>query len=56
MKKLSKTLTEKYGKGFTKTNLYSFYAFYKCFLRFSTHRVENLKYIFLGRIIVFFCR
>lgn len=31
IKKLSKTFTEKYGKGFTKTNLYSFYAFYKCF-------------------------
>ena len=28
---LSKKLTEKYGKGFTKTNLYSFYQFYKCF-------------------------
>lgn len=24
-------MTEKYGKGFTKTNLYSFYSFYKCF-------------------------
>ena len=31
IKKLSKSLTEKYGKGFTKTNLYSFYSFYKCF-------------------------
>ena len=31
IKKLSKNLTEKYGKGFTKTNLYSFYSFYKCF-------------------------
>lgn len=31
IKKLSKELTEKYGKGFTKTNLYSFYRFYKCF-------------------------
>ena len=29
--RLSKDLTEKYGKGFTKTNLYSFYSFYKCF-------------------------
>ena len=28
---MSKNLTEKYGKGFTKTNLYSFYSFYKCF-------------------------
>lgn len=29
--KLSERLTKKYGKGFTKTNLYSFYSFYKCF-------------------------
>lgn len=31
VKKLSKELTDIYGKGFTKTNLYSFYSFYKCF-------------------------
>ncbi len=31
IKRLSKSLTEKYGKGFTKSNLYSFYSFYKCF-------------------------
>lgn len=31
MKRLSKELTKIYGKGFTKTNLYSFYSFYKCF-------------------------
>lgn len=29
IKKLSRELTEKYGKGYTKTNLYSFYTFYK---------------------------
>ncbi len=29
--KLSKILTEKYGRGFTKSNLYNFYLFYKCF-------------------------
>lgn len=29
--KLSKELTVKYGKGFTKTNLYNFYMFYKYF-------------------------
>lgn len=29
--RLSKDLTEKYGKGFTKTNLYSFYSFYKSY-------------------------
>ncbi len=31
IKNLSKHLTETYGKGFTKTNLYSFYSFYKMF-------------------------
>ncbi len=31
IKKLSDELTKIYGKGFTKTNLYSFYSFYKCF-------------------------
>lgn len=31
IKKLSKELTEIYGKGFTKTNLYSYYSFYKYF-------------------------
>lgn len=31
IKRLSKELTEMYGSGFTKTNLYSFYAFYKRF-------------------------
>lgn len=31
IKNLSEKLTAKYGKGFTKTNLYSFYQFYKYF-------------------------
>lgn len=31
IKSLAKSLTEKYGKGFTKTNLYNFYSFYKMF-------------------------
>ena len=31
IKKLSKELTDEYGKGFTKTNLYNFYTFYKTF-------------------------
>lgn len=31
IKKLSKDLTKKYGKGFTKSNLYSFYSFYKAY-------------------------
>lgn len=41
IKKLAKELTEEYGKGFTKTNLYNFYDFYKNSLTFSTHCVEN---------------
>ena len=31
IKKLSKELSDEYGKGFTKTNLYNFYLFYKTF-------------------------
>ena len=34
IKKLAKELTDFYGKGFTKTNLYSFYQFYKMFPNF----------------------
>ena len=31
IKSLSKKLTQEYGKGFTKSNLYSFYNFYKAY-------------------------
>ena len=31
IRKLSKELTNEYGKGYTKTNLYSFYYFYKMY-------------------------
>lgn len=31
MKRLSKALSKEYGKGYTKTNLYSFYSFYKAY-------------------------
>ncbi len=31
IKNLLRKLTKLYGKGFTKTNLYNFYSFYKCF-------------------------
>lgn len=31
IKSLAKALTEKYGRGFTKSNVYSFYSFYKLF-------------------------
>ena len=33
IKKLSKELTANYGKGYTKTNLYNFYSFYKYFTK-----------------------
>ena len=41
--RLSKELSKEYGKGFTKTNLYSFYSFIKTIRRFSRHRLENLS-------------
>ena len=31
IKKLAKELTAEYGKGYTKTNLYHFYSFYKTY-------------------------
>ena len=31
IKKLAKELTTEYGRGFTKSNLYSFYSFYKSY-------------------------
>ena len=49
---LSQELTSIYGKGFTKTNLYSYYSFLTAFLRFSTQRVENLRRSFRGAITV----
>lgn len=36
IKGLAKRLSTVYGKGFTKTNLYNFTNFYKCFRIFST--------------------
>ena len=47
IKKLSKSLTEKYGKGFTKTNLYSFYSFYKCFPEIF-HSLSGKSQIYLS--------
>ena len=44
IKKLSKELTEKYGKGFTKTNLYNFYLFYNK-LR-SIYNIHNSYHLF----------
>lgn len=37
IKELSKNLTEKYGKGFDRGNLYHFWIFTKLFLKLSTH-------------------
>lgn len=51
IKKLSAELTKKYGKGFTKTNLYSFILFINVFQKFSTQCVENLKKYCHGLII-----
>lgn len=56
IKKLSQELTKLYGKGFTKTNLYNFYSFYKCFPKIFIRCVENLKECFPGRIIVHYCK
>lgn len=41
IKRLATQLTNLYGKGFTKSNLYQFVTFYNFFPKFSTHRVEN---------------
>lgn len=45
IKTLSKALTSEYGKGFTKTNLYNFYLFYKSFpeiFHSASGKSENL--------------
>lgn len=45
IKTLSKALTSEYGKGFTKTNLYNFYLFYKTFpeiFHSASGKSENL--------------
>lgn len=52
IKRLSRELTTKYGKGFTKTNLYSFYRFYKCFPEIFHTACGNLICVYHGRIIV----
>ncbi len=47
IKSLSKKLTEKYGKGFTKTNLYSFFTFYKTFPEIF-HSVSGKSAVYLS--------
>ena len=53
VKKLSKELTAKYGKGYDRSNLYHCLRFYK---RLSTQRVDNPIYGFLGLITVHYYR
>ena len=48
IKRLAKELTAEYGKGFTKTNLYHFYSFYKAY--------PEIFHLFPGLTIVHFCR
>ena len=45
IKKLSQELSTEYGKGFTKTNLYNFYSFYRNVSRdFPLSESENLHH------------
>ena len=39
IKKLAKELSAEYGKGYTKSNLYSFYSFYKTCLLYTSRCV-----------------
>jgi predicted nuclease of restriction endonuclease-like (RecB) superfamily len=55
--KLSKELSDKYGKGFTKSNLYSFYSFYKAYPEIfqtvsgkSSIRLSWSHYVILSKI------
>lgn len=56
IKKLSKELTDTYGKGFTKTICIVFILSIKHFRKFSTHCVENLRRSFRGRITAHYCK
>lgn len=52
IKKLSKDLTKRYGKGYDRSNLYHIpYDFIKVFLRLSTQCVDNLESSCRGHII-----
>ena len=56
MKKLARALTAKYGRGFTMTNLYYYFSFYRAFPEI-THCVESRTLAFVrGRIIGRFSR
>lgn len=54
IKNLSRYLTQKYGKGYDRSNLYHCLRFYKAFHRLSTQRVDNLILDSHGHIIVLF--
>ena len=41
IKKISKELTQRYGKGYDRSNLYHVLSFIKPFLKLSTRRVNN---------------
>ena len=69
IKKLAKELSAEYGKGYTKSNLYSFYSFYKTYpeifqtpsgksvgLLSWSRRVDNPAFCFRGRIIEHYYR
>ena len=57
IKKLSKELSGIYGKGFTKTNLYSFYAFYKAFPEiFHSASGKSLPSLSWTPLLIFHCR
>ena len=56
IKKLAKELSAEYGKGYTKSNLYSFYSFYKTYPEIFQTSSENLLGYCLGRIMQHYYR
>lgn len=57
IKSLAKSLTKRYGRGFTKSNLYSFYSFYKEFPEiFQTVSGKSPENCSRGHTITFYCR
>ena len=56
IKKLSKELTEEYGKGFEETSLYWFVRFYKGFPEIFDTGVKNLFFVCRGHISEPCCR
>ena len=57
IKKISKELTQRYGKGYDRSNLYHCLKFYKTFPEIvGTRRVDNPAFCFRGRIIEHYYR